>query len=256
MFAAHFATHSPIYSNLISPMRFISQTFTYALITVASIFAASTQAQEKIPMQNVLNLRATASAPITPDTAVISLFAERTGVDAAAISSEVNALVADALKEAKQVAGVQAATGNFSTYQQYDNKGKQTGWVVRSDLILKSKDFGSLGKLAGNLSRALKIASNGFEVSRELKNREEEVLMQQGLALFQAKAKVASKALGFDSFTIREISLEQANLEGNQSPRPMMMARGASMDSAPADVPMQAGVTQLSLTVRGAVVMK
>ncbi len=207
-------------------------------------------------MHNVLNLSATASAPITPDTAVITLFAERTGADAAAISSEINGLMADALAQAKQVSGVEAATGNFSTYQQYDNKGKQTGWVVHSELILKSKDFGSLGKLAGGLSKALKIASNGFEISRSLKNQEEEKLMQQGLALFQTKAKVASKALGFEGYTVREVSLEQASLEGHQ-PRPMMMmARGAAMDTAPADVPMQAGATVLSLTVRGAVVMK
>jgi predicted secreted protein len=122
--------------------------------------------------------------------------------------------------------------------------------------VLKSKDFGVLGKLAGSLSKSLKISGNGFEVSRELKNREEEKLMLQGLELFQAKAKVASKAMGFDGYTVREVSLEQASLEGNQ-PRPMlMMARGASMDAAQADVPMQAGATTISLTVRGAVVMK
>ncbi len=228
-----------------------------AAVLAASFFvAAPIMAQEKSTMQNVLNLSATASAPITPDTAVISLFAERTGADAAVISSEINTLMADALKESKQVAGVQAATGNFSTHQQYDNKGKQSGWVVRSDLILKSKDFGTLGKLAGSLSKTLKISGNSFEVSRELKNREEEKLMLQGLELFQAKAKVASKAMGFEGYTVREVSLEQASLESNH-PRPMMMmARASAMEVQQADVPMQAGVTTLNLTVRGAVVMK
>ncbi len=237
-------------------MNLRTSPFLALCLAIAGLLSAPINAQDKPSMQNVLNLSATASAPITPDTAVISLFAERTGADAASISSEINTLMADALREAKQVAGVQAATGNFSTYQQYDNKGKQTGWVVRSELVLKSKDFGVLGKLAGSLSRTLKIANNGFEVSRELKNREEEKLMLLGLELFQTKAKVASKAMGFESYTVREVSLDQANLEGNQ-PRPMMMmARGASMDAAQADVPMQAGVTTLSLTVRGAVVMK
>jgi predicted secreted protein len=227
-----------------------------ACLSASFLVTAPVGAQEKSPMQNILNLSATASAPITPDTAVINLFAERAGADAAVISSEINTLMADALKEAKQIAGVQAATGNFSTYQQYDNKGKQTGWVVRSDLILKSKDFGTLGKLAGSLSKTLKISSNGFEVSRELKNLEEEKLMLQGLALFQTKAKVASKAFGFEGYTVREVSLDQANVEGSQ-PRPMMMmARAVAMDAPQADVPMQAGVSTISLTVRGAVVMK
>jgi uncharacterized protein YggE len=79
--------------------------------------------------------------------------------------------------------------------------------------------------------------------------------MKQGLELFQAKAKVAAKALGFNAYSIREVSLEQANLEG-AGPRPMMMARASKMSSASADVPMEAGSTTLSLTVRGAVVMK
>jgi predicted secreted protein len=222
-----------------------------ALVTTPS--RAQDKMSDKSTMQNILNLSATASAPITPDTAVISLFAERTGADAAAISNEINATMVDALKEAKAVAGVEAATGNFSTYQQYDAKGAQNGWVVRSELILKSKDFGTLGKLAGSLSKKLKIASNGFEVSRDLKNREEEKLMKQGLELFQAKA--AAKALGFNAYSIHEVSLEQANLEG-AGPRPMMMARASKMSSASADVPMEAGSTTLSLTVRGAVVMK
>jgi predicted secreted protein len=222
---------------------------------LAAPLHAQDRAAEKTPMQNVLNLSATASAPITPDTAVISLFAERTGADAAAISNDINATMADALKEAKSVAGVEGTTGNFSTYQQYDSKGTQNGWVVRSELVLKSKDFGTLGKLAGSLSRKLKIASNGFEVSRDLKNREEEKLMKQGLELFQAKAKTAAKALGFSGYTIREVSLEQANLEGS-APRPMPMARASKMSTASADVPMEAGASILNLTVHGAVVMK
>jgi predicted secreted protein len=222
---------------------------------IATSSRAQDKTQDKTAMQNILNLSATASAPITPDTAVITLFAERTGADASAISNEINATMADALKEAKAVAGVEAATGNFSTYQQYDAKGTQNGWVVRSELVLKSKDFGSLGKLAGSLSKKLKIANNGFEVSRDLKNREEEKLMKQGLELFQAKAKVAAKALGFNAYSIREVSLEQANLEG-AGPRPVMMTRASKMSSASVDVPMEAGATTLSLTVRGAVVMK
>ncbi len=231
------------------------KTFAAACLAASVLLFSVAQAQEKITMQNVLSLSATASAPITPDTAVITLFAERTGTDAAAISNEINATMAEALKEAKATAGAEAATGNFSTYQQYDSKGVQNGWVVRSELILKSKDFGSLGKLAGSLSKKLKIASNGFEVSRDLKNREEEKLMMQGLELFQAKAKVAAKALGFSAYTLREVSLEQANLEG-VGPRPMMMARASNLSAASADVPMEAGATTLSLTVRGAVVLK
>ena len=204
---------------------------------------------------NVLNLDATVSAPITPDTAVIVLSAERVGADAGLITQEVNTLMAEALAEAKQNKDIEAATGNFSTYQQYDNKGQPAAWVVRSELILKSKYFVTLGKLSGQLSKKLKINSNGFEVSRELKTREEDKLIQLGLQSFQAKALTASKALGFTAFVIKNISLQQAMLEGN-NPRPMMMARAMKVSADSADVPMEAGRTALNLTVNGTVQMK
>jgi predicted secreted protein len=230
-----------------------------SLIVAACLFNLPAKAQEhkdlgKMSLQNVLNLDSTVTSPITPDTAVITLFAERSGADAAAMTQDINAVMADALKEAKASAGVEAATGNFQTYQQYDPKGVQNGWVVRSDLILKSKDFVILGKLAGSISKRLKIASNGFEVSRELKQREEDKLLLIGIDAFKNKATIASKALGFASYTIREVNLQQANIGGNNNQRPMMMMASAKMASA--DVPIEAGSSVLSLTVRGSVVMK
>ena len=211
--------------------------------------------------QNLLNLDATVSAPITPDTAVITMSAERTGADAAVITQDVNTMMADAVRDSKAVAStagveIEVATGSFSTYQSYDNKGQPAGWVVRSELILKSKDFVVLSKLAGSLSKRLKISSNGFEVSRALKQSEEGKLMQLGLASFQAKALAASKALGFTGYTIRTVSLQQAVLEGSQ-PRPMMaMVRMSKTSLDSADVPMEAARTALNLSVIGTVQMK
>ena len=217
---------------------------------------SQTQMQDK-PMteQNILNLDATVSAPITPDTAVVTMSAERTGADAALITQEVNALMASALREAKALEGIEAATGNFSTYPQYDNKGQPNGWVVRYEMILKSKDFVAIGKLVGGLSKRLKITSNGFEVSRELKKLAEDKLVQLGLASFQSKALVAAKALGFSGYTLRQVSLQQALLEGNQ-PRPMMMAMSARGAADSQELPVEAGRTALNLTVSGSVQLK
>jgi len=231
--------------KLLAPLTFI---YMFAMTT--------THAQPTPEPMNILRLDAMVSAPITPDTAVITLAAEKSGADASAITQTINKVMGDAVRDAKAVSGVEAITGNFATYQQYDNKGNVSGWVVRSELILKSKDFGSLGKLSGNLSQSLKIVGNGFEVSRELKAREEAALLQQGLQAFQAKAKAAAQTLGFSGYTIREIAIQQAQLEhGNNQPRPMlMMAKGAMAEAAP--VPIEAGRTAINLTVSGTVQMK
>lgn len=232
-------------------MNAIKRFFALA-VTVLCASAAFAQTPEP---QNILRLDAVVSAPITPDTAVITMAAEKSGADASAVTQLINKLMADAVRDAKATSGVEAITGNFSTYQQYDNKGVVAGWTVRSELVLKSKDFGTLGKLAGNLSQSLKIMSSSFEVSRELKAREEAALLTQGLQGFQAKAKAAAQTLGFSGYTIREIAIQQAQLEHGNQPRPMMMARGAAMaDAAP--VPIEAGRTAINLTVSGSIQLK
>ena len=222
-------------------------------VTVLSANAAFAQTASE-PL-NLVRLDAVVSAPITPDTAVLTMAAERSGADASAITQMINKIMGDAVREAKAVSGVEAITGNFSTNQQYDNKGNVIGWTVRSDLILKSKDFGLLGKLSGNLSQSLKIVGSGFEVSRELRAREEAILLQRGLEAFQIKAKTAAQVLGFNGYTLRDINIQQAQLEGgNNQPRPMMMARAMAADAAPVQI--EAGRTAINLTVSGSIQLK
>lgn len=226
------------------------------VLAVTVLSANATFAQTAPEPLNLVRLDAVVSAPITPDTAVLTMAAEKSGTDASAVTQMINKIMGDALREAKAVSGVEAITGNFSTQQQYDNKGNVIGWTVRSDLILKSKDFGSLGKLSGNLSQSLKIVGSGFEVSRALRSSEEAVLLQRGLQAFQAKAKTAAQTLGFSGYSLREINIQQAQLEGgNNQPRPMMMmARGAMADAAPVQI--EAGRTAINLTVSGSIQLK
>lgn len=227
----------------------------HLVVAATIVFSAHAAFAQNPEPQNILRLDAIVSAPITPDTAVITLAAERSGADASAVTQLINKLMTDAVRDARATSGVEAITGNFSTYQQYDNKGVVTGWTVRSDLVLKSKDFGTLGKLAGNLSQSLKIVGSGFEVSRELKAREDAALLTQGLQAFQSKAKTAAQTLGFSSYAIREITIQQAQLEHGNQPRPMMMARSAAMaDAAPVQI--EAGRTAINLTVSGSIQLK
>jgi predicted secreted protein len=217
---------------------------------------SSASAQEKAMVKDTLNLDATVSAPVTPDTAFVVMAVEKQGADAGVITNEVNQILAAAMKEAKATKDVQVSSGAFSTYPRYDNKGQRTGWIVRAEQIVKSKDFAVLGKLAGKLSTNMQIASNGFEVSPELKQAEEEKLIAQGLAAFQSKARAAVKALGYTGYTIKEVSLGSA-MEGGGGRPPMPMAKTTmSMQAEGAPMPIEAGQTRLTLSVNGSVLMK
>jgi predicted secreted protein len=244
-------------------MMFFNRTFAQWRVAIAAIFFAvfalftqSALAQDKAMIKDTLNLDATVSAQITPDLAVIVMAVEKQGPDAATITNEVNQILAAGMKEAKATKDVQASSGAFTTYPRYDNKGQRNGWVVRAEQVMKSKDFGTLGKLAGKLSANMQIANNSFEVSPELKQAEEEKLIAEGLAKFQSKARAAVKALGYTGYSIKEVSLGSA-MEGGGGRPPIPMAKSAmAVQAEGAPMPIEAGQTRLTLSVNGSVLMK
>lgn len=210
--------------------------------------------------KDVLNLDATVQTQVTPDLAVVMLAAERSGADTAGPSAEVTRAITEALKEARSVAGIQASTGGFTTFQRFDNKGQRTGWTVRAEVILKSKDFTALGKLAGKLTQAgpnaLQITNNTFEVSTELRNAEEAKLMERAIAEFRRKAQVATSAFGYRKFSIQQVNVGTTSGFVPPQPRPMLRVAAMAAAAPEADMPIQAGQTELSLTVSGSVQME
>lgn len=218
-------------------------------------FAAPALAEspERGTLADVLMLDTTVSADVTPDLATVTLAATREGTDAPTVTKEVNQLLARALAEAKATPGVLASTGGYATYPRFDNKGTRTGWQVRAELVLKSKDFGTLGKLAGKLGGSLQIVGSGFEVSPELRAAEEEKLIERGVQAFQNKARATVKALGLGGYSLREITIGTAQLQGG-GPRPLY-AKAAMAESAAAPMPIESGPVQLTLTVGGSVQM-
>jgi predicted secreted protein len=241
-------------------MKLMQQTATVLAVLVSSIVVWPTSGHAQTLMErpivrDTLNLDATVNTQVVPDMAFVTMSVEKQGAEAPTLTNEVNQILAAALKEAKATAGVQAATANYNTWPRYDNRGQRNGWVVRAEMIMKSRDFGVLGRLAGKLSTTMNIQQNGFEVSPELKQQEEQKLIEQGLAAFRAKANAAVKALGYSSFSIGQVSLGSAFIGGQPGPRPMMsMAKAQMAEAAP--MPIESGNTTLSLTVTGSVLMK
>lgn len=210
-----------------------------------------------VPSRDALTLDATVGSEVIPDLAVITLATEAQGVDAAPITREVQQAINAAIAQAKATAGVTAQTGAFSTNQRFGSKGAREGWTVRAELILKAKDFAVLGTLAGKLAQQkLMIVGSGFELSRELRDREEAALIERGIAAFRGKAQTASRAFGFANFTLREVNLGSIN--GDARPiQPKVFAMRASAASVADAEPMaiEGGKVALTLTVTGSILM-
>ena len=229
------------------------------LCVLAALLACNVMAQQP-PMEKPvllvdgLNLDSTVTTQVTPDLAVIVMAVDKEGPDTALLTSETNQILTRALADAKATPGVLASSGGYNTSQIYNNKGQRTGWHVRAELILKSKDFGSLGKLAGKLSSTMQIAQNSFELSPELKASEEQGLIERGIAALQQKARSAVKALGYKEFTVREITLGSAQVQGG----PQIMVRQSMAKAADGGDPMpiESGRVNLQLSVNGQLTMK
>jgi predicted secreted protein len=223
------------------------------LMLVGGLALSTAQAQDR-PLLDILNVESSVNSEVTPDLAVVTLSVMREGADSAALSQEVEATLARALAEAKTVPGIQAATGGFNTSPHLDSKGQRINWQIRADLMLKSKEFANLGKMVGKLSsgaNALLIAGSTFEVSPELKQSEENNLIERAIAAFKAKAGQATKALGYASYAIREITLGEVTSSG--SPRAMLLNAGSSL--APT-LALDAPRVTLQLHVQGSVQMR
>ncbi len=235
---------------------------TFALLLAALLFASSLSAQPTTmpthPPQNkdVLSLDASASVEVVPDTAFVTLEAEASGADAATITRDVQQLITAGLAQAKATKDVDARTGGFNTQQRWNNKGGRDGWTVRAELVIKSKDFATLGTLAGKLAQQkLMIASTGFEMSLAQREREEAALIEAAVNAFKTKAGAAVKAFGFSSYSLREVNL--GSIGGDVRPAAKMMAMRAASAAMEAAEPMsiEGGKTVLSLAVSGSVTM-
>jgi len=206
--------------------------------------------------RDALTLDATVATEVILDLAVVTLAAEAQGVDAAPITREVQQIINAALAQAKATAGVEARTGAFATNQRWNSKGVRDGWTVRAELILKAKDFAVLGTLAGKLAQQkLMIVSSGFELSRELREREEQALIERGIAAFRSKAQTASRAFGFTSYALREVNL--GSISGDARPiQPKVYAMRAASPAADAEpMAIEGGKVTLTLTVNGTILM-
>jgi predicted secreted protein len=127
---------------------------------------------------------------------------------------------------------------------------------VRAELVIKSKDFAALGTLAGKLSQQkLMISNTGFEMSRELRDREEAALIERGIAAFRGKATTAAKAFGFSNYTLREINLGSIAGDAQIMPQKMMMRAAVAASPQSESMAIEGGKTVLSLVVNGSIIM-
>lgn len=228
------------------------------LLTLAVALAVATTASAQTSQQpffNVVTIEASATADIPTDTLTVTLFVEEQGPDPAALATRVNTRLEEALTRAKKEPKVEARSGNYQTTPTYDRANQITGWRIRADVVLESRDFKAAAALAGALQPALKLWSMTFSLSRGAREAAEASLLSDALGKFQEKARTVAKGLGFPGYQIGQIVVRsEGPLPAPMAFRNVAMSAMADGGAAP-PVPVEGGKNAVTVNVSGSVVL-
>ena len=221
--------------------------------SLLSTTAAMAAAQTVAPPSGVLSLSAQAATEVPTDVVHLTLAAEQEGPEPTAISNALSSRTQAVLAQARRTSGVEAQSGGFTIHPNTDRNGRISTWRGRSEVILKSKDFAAVSKLAGELASQMQVQNIAFSLSREARLAAEQKLADQAVAAFRDKAQATTKLFGFSGYTIREVSLNES---GGVMPMPRMYgAAKAMMSDSAVPVPVEGGKTQVTVSVNGSVQM-
>jgi predicted secreted protein len=224
-----------------------------ALILLLSATARAETSQQ--PFFNVITLETSATAEVPTDTLTITLFTEEQGADPTELAARVNTRLEQAMVKAKSETAVQTRSGNYQTNPLYDRANQVTGWRIRAELTLESRDFKAAGTLASRLQPAMKLSSMAFSLSRAAREKAEAALLAEALTKYQAKAQVIAKTLGFPGYTISQVGV-RSDFPIVQPMAYRGVAMAAMADTAPAPpVPAEGGKNAVTVTVTGSVVL-
>lgn len=214
-----------------------------ALVALALLIARPAFATDAMSVE----LAAEASRAATNDLVQATVAAEASGPTPADLSRQINKAIADALKTAKGFPAVKAQSGGTSTYPVYAKNGRIESWRMRSDIALESGDTAALSELLGKLQTSLTVSNLNMTPSPETRRRTENEAMLDAIALFKARAKLLAETLG-KNYSIKELSVSTG---ARFEPRMMREAKAMSAQAMP--MPIEAGETQVTVSVSGKV---
>ena len=227
-----------------------------ALIVCATGVLSQQTTTTRDAVQNVAQLSSSGSVEVQQDLLSIALNTTASGADANAVQTQLKQALDAALAIARPAVlpgQLDLRTGNFSLYPRYDKNGKINGWQGSTELVLDGRDFTRITTTAGKI-QTLTMGNVSFALSREQRTKVEAEAQNIAIERFKAKALEVSKSFGFNSYTLREVSIN-AN-DQNFQPRPRVMAMQAKTSDAESAVSVEAGKSTVLVNVNGSVQMQ
>jgi predicted secreted protein len=236
-------------------MKKRSQWLTVGVLLMAGQAAFSQIQAPALPTQRV-SLSASATVQVPQDELTLTLSTQREGSHAPDVQNQLKAALDAALTLARHQAQspmLNVSTGRFGLSPRHDRNGKLIGWQGTAELVLQGRDFVRISQTAAQL-QTLSVASVVFGLSAQQRQEAQAQAQSQAIEQFQKSASEIAKSFGFGGYTLGEI---QVNANQMAPVRPYMMAASVrSMADEAAPVPMEAGLSQVSVNVSGSVQLK
>lgn len=226
----------------------------------ASLFTGSLAAQpaKTEALANVVVISASGQLDVPQDWLTMTLTTSRDGSDAATVQNQLRQAVDAALLIAKPAAAakqLEVRTGSFGVYPRHGSNGRISGWQGNAELVLEGRDFLKISSTAGKIP-SMGIGQVVFSLSREAQQKLESEAQAMAIERFKARAGEVAKGFGFSGYTLREVSVSSAD-QGDRPVygRPMAAQAKVSM-SSDAPLPVEAGKSQVTVTVSGSIQLR
>jgi predicted secreted protein len=202
--------------------------------------------------QPIVTVTASATSNVANDRMTAYLRAEADNADAAAAASDVNGRMARALSRARSVAGVEASTAGYSSYQ-ISEANRPPRWRVAQTLVLEGGDFAALSGLVSRLqgTDGLLLSGLNFTVSPATRHAAEDALTQQAIHNWQQRAQSAAQGFGAGGWRPGRITVQTNDYA---RPQPMFRSAGVAAASA-APVAVEGGMSDVTVTVSGEAIL-
>jgi len=222
------------------------------LLAVTATHAHAQTVLESAPTPvPVVTITATATSNVANDRMHAFLRAEADNADAAAAANDVNGRMGRALARARAVAGVEASTAGYSSYQ-VTEANKPQRWRVSQTLVLESGDFAALSALVSKLQSTdgLVLSGLNFSVSTATRRAAEDSLTQRAIQNWQQRAQLAVAAFGAGGWRTGRVTVQT-----NDYARPQPMYRTGGVAAASAPVAVEGGMSDVTVTVSGEAIL-
>lgn len=207
---------------------------------------------------HTVHLSASGYLEVSQDWLVMTLNTTRDGTDPSSVQGQLKSALDAALsvaKAASQPRQLEVRTGQFTLFPRYGSNGKIQGWQGTAELLLEGRDFARIAATAGKI-QTLTMGQVAFSLSRETQRQLESDVQAMAIERFKARADEVARSFGFQGYTLREVSISSADMEGGR-PQPRPMALQAKMaTAADAALPVEAGKSTVNITVSGTVQLR